>query len=159
LHTVRIAGVDYAWIYQAPPPLGEPHPADFGQAIHLRGFNETAPLQAGKTTAIQLFWETYHAPPIDYTLFAHLIAQDGKRYGQVDLLYPTSQWQANRYITTDLTLAVPANLPPGKYQLVIGLYDPSSNQRLPLVTSAPHDPTIDGYDALVLNEVHLRSPP
>jgi 4-amino-4-deoxy-L-arabinose transferase-like glycosyltransferase len=159
LHTIRIAGVDYAWIYQVPPPLDDPLPADFGQAIHLRGFKETAPLQPGKTAAIQLFWETYKTPPIDYTLFAHLIAQDGKRYGQVDLLYPTSHWQANRYITTNLTLAVPANLPPGKYQLVIGLYDPSTNQRLPLVTPAPHDPTIDGYDALVLNEVHLRSPP
>jgi 4-amino-4-deoxy-L-arabinose transferase-like glycosyltransferase len=155
---VRVAGVDYAWIYQVPPPVAHPRPADFGPAIHLRGFTQTARLQPGKTVDLKLFWETSNAPPTDYVLFAHLLARDGKRYAQLDLPYPTSHWQANRYITTDLQLTVPASAPAGRYKLVIGLYDPSTKERLPLVAPAPPDLTIDGNDALILNRAHIRDP-
>jgi 4-amino-4-deoxy-L-arabinose transferase-like glycosyltransferase len=155
LHVVQIHGVDYAWIYQAPPPITQPQPADFGDQIHLRGLSWDAVAQPGQPLALQLSWQVRAPPPADYVLFAHLIGPDGRRVAQVDLPYPTSGWRAGHYATTDLPLALPADALAGTYRLVIGLYDPSNGQRLRLRASAPIDPALDGPDALVLTEVRV----
>ena len=54
-----------------------------------------------------------------------------------------------------MPLPLPADLPPGTYRLVIGLYDPSNGQRLVLRAAAPPDPALDGPDALVLAEIKV----
>jgi 4-amino-4-deoxy-L-arabinose transferase-like glycosyltransferase len=156
LHVVRIHGVDYAWIYQAPPPLTQPQPADFGDQIRLRGLIWDGAARPGDPLALKLSWEVGAPPPADYTLFAHLIGADGERIAQVDLPYPTSGWRAGRFETTDLPLTLPAGAPAGTYRLVIGLYDPASGQRLALRAAEPIDPALDGPDALVLTEVRVR---
>jgi hypothetical protein len=155
LYVVQIHGVDYAWIYQAPPPITQPQPADFGDQIHLRGLSWNSDVRPGQPLAIQLAWQVRAPPPADYTLFAHLIGPDGQRVAQVDLPYPTSSWRVGRYATTELPLALPADAPAGTYRLVIGLYNPSNGQRLALHSSAPVDPALDGPDALVLTEVRV----
>jgi hypothetical protein len=156
LHVVQIHGVDYAWIYQAPPPITQSQPADFGGKIHLRGLRWDGIAKPGQPLALQLSWQVRAPPPADYMLFAHLIGPDGRRVAQVDLPHPTSGWRAGRYATTDLPLALPVDAPAGTYRLVIGLYDPSNGQRLGLRASAPIDPALDGPDALVLTEVRVR---
>jgi 4-amino-4-deoxy-L-arabinose transferase-like glycosyltransferase len=156
LHVVQIHGVDYAWIYQAPPPITQPQPADFGDQIHLRGLSWDGAAKPGQPLALQLSWQVRAPPPADYMLFAHLIGPDGRRVAQVDLPYPTSRWRVGHYATTDLPLALPADAPAGTYRLVIGLYDPSNGQRLVLRASTPIDPALDGPDALVLTEVPVR---
>jgi hypothetical protein len=154
-HVVQIHGVDYAWIYQAPPPITQPQPADFGDQIQLRGLSWDGIAKPGQPLALQLVWQVRAPPPADYMLFAHLIAPDGRRVAQVDLPYPTSSWRAGRYATTDLPLALPADAPAGAYRLVIGLYDPSNGQRLSLRAAAPLDPALDGPDALLLTEMRV----
>ena len=156
LHVVQIHGVDYAWIYQAPPPIRQPQPADFGDQIHLRGLSWDGTTTPGQPLALQLAWQVRAPPPADYMLFAHLIGPDGRRVAQVDLPYQTSSWRAGHYSTTDLPLTLPADVPAGTYRLVIGLYDPSNGQRLALRAEAPFDPMLDGPDALVLTEVRVR---
>jgi hypothetical protein len=155
LHTVRIHGVDYAYIYQVPPAVAHPRPADFGPLLHLRGFDPGGAAQRGKPLALKLSWEVSSPPSADYTLFAHLIGPGGRRYAQADLPYPTSQWRPGHPISTDLPLLIPADAPAGAYRLVIGLYDPASNQRLSLTSADPIDPALDGPDALPLTEVRL----
>jgi 4-amino-4-deoxy-L-arabinose transferase-like glycosyltransferase len=155
LHVVQIHGVDYAWIYQAPPPITQQQPAYFGDLIHLRGLRWDGVAKPGQPLALQLAWQVRASPPADYTLFAHLIGPDGRRVAQADLPYPTSSWRAGRYATTDLPLTLPADTPAGTYRLVIGLYDPSSGQRLALRAAAPIDPALDGPDALVVTEVSV----
>jgi 4-amino-4-deoxy-L-arabinose transferase-like glycosyltransferase len=156
LHVVQIHGVDYAWIYQAPPAISQLLPADFGDQIHLRGLNWDGVAKPGQPLAIQLAWQVRAPPPADYMLFAHVIGPDGRRVAQVDLPYSTSSWRAGRYATTELPIALPADAPAGSYRLVIGLYDPSNGQRLPLRASAPIDSALDGPDALVLTEVRIQ---
>jgi hypothetical protein len=156
LHTVRIHGVDYAWIYRIPPPVAIARPADFGLDIHLRGFEQQGVMRKGQRVAFKLFWETRNAPPIDYTLFAHLIGPDGVRYTQVDIPYPTRSWGARQFVTTELPIELPPNVPAGRYRLMIGLYDPASGQRAALTTADRLDPTLDGPDALPLLKTRLR---
>jgi hypothetical protein len=159
LYIVRIGGVDYAWIYQLPPFVDQPRPADFGSAIHLLGFEQHGSSKHGQELTFKLFWEAYTEPPANYTLFAHLIGPDGHRYTQVDLPYPTGDWQARRYVTTELPISAPEHGPAGRYQLMIGFYDPNTGQRLPLASSLRIDPQVDGADALQLTTLRLDPRP
>jgi hypothetical protein len=156
LHTVTIHGVDYAWIYQAPPPFAQPRLAAFGSAIRLHGFDQATPARRGQPLAIRLIWETRAVPSADYTLFAHLLGPDGQRVGQVDLPLPTQSWAAGRYQATELPIGIPAGTSPGVYRLAIGLYEPMGGQRVPLISDAALDPAIDGPDALLLTEIDLK---
>jgi hypothetical protein len=155
LHVITIHGVDYAWIYQVPPPVQQSRMASFGTALQLRGLAGDSP-RRGQTLALKLFWSVQSTLTTDYTLFAHLLGPDNRRYAQVDLLYPTSEWQPGRYVTTDLLIAIPADAPTGEYRLSIGLYDMTSGQRLNLTTADPIDPAIDGADALLLTQLELK---
>lgn len=104
---------------------------------------------------LRLVWEARAAPPADYTLFAHLISPDGGRVSQVDLPYPTSGWQAGRFVTTELPVPIPADVAPGVYRLVVGLYEPDTGRRLPLVADEPAPPELSGPNALLLAEFPL----
>jgi hypothetical protein len=43
---------------------------------------------------------------------------------------PTTGWIADEYIADPHELVLPADLPPGNYQLLVGLYDAASGARL-----------------------------
>jgi hypothetical protein len=49
---------------------------------------------------------------------------------------------------------VPA-LPPGTYQLTLGVYDPQTGARLPLVAGPAADPARAGADALLLGTIRV----
>lgn len=151
LHTITIHGIEYAWIYQVPPPVAHARPADFGSAIHLRGFDVQAEPQRGSPLVCKLFWQTNAPPTADYWLFAHVVGEDGQRYSQVDMPYNTSTWQPHRFTTTELQLPIPADLPLGTYHILLGMYDPVNNMRLPLSSDFAADPAVYGPDALVLD--------
>jgi 4-amino-4-deoxy-L-arabinose transferase-like glycosyltransferase len=155
LEIISIHGVPYAWIYQAPPAVEQQRPADFGDTIHLLGFDGSGDLHAGGQLALKLVWTVQRQPAADYTLFAHLIGPDGQRYAQVDLPYATSAWRPGRFVTTELPLALPPGAPRGEYQLFVGLYDPATGQRLPLSAQA-REPALDGANALLLYQGTLR---
>jgi hypothetical protein len=156
LHIVSIHGVDYAWIYQAPPPLAQPHPAGFGSAIQLHGFDQERPPTRGQPWALTLAWQARAPLPADPMLFAHLIGPDGQRFPGIDLPLPAQQWLPGRFSSTALPLAIPADAPAGIYRLTIGLYDPANGQRLPVAAATPIDPALDGPDALLLAEFTLK---
>jgi hypothetical protein len=150
IHTVTIHGVDYAWIYKVPPPVAQQTPADFGNVIHLRGVKTDGKVQRGKQVSLKLFWDVKTVPSTNYTLFAHLIGPNNQRYAQIDLPYPTSQWQPGHFPLTELPLTIPADAPAGTYSLYIGMYDPATGQRLPLTGTKATTPALDGTNALVL---------
>jgi 4-amino-4-deoxy-L-arabinose transferase-like glycosyltransferase len=154
LHVVTIHGVDYAWIYQAPPPVEHARPASFGPAIRLRGF-DGGPARRGEPLRLVMSWGAQSPPAGDTMLFAHLIGPGGRRYAQLDLPYATSEWQPGRFVATELPIAIPADAPAGMYQLAIGLYDPASGQRLALTADSALDPAVDGPHALLLTEFEL----
>jgi 4-amino-4-deoxy-L-arabinose transferase-like glycosyltransferase len=156
LHIVTIHGVDYAWIYQAPPAVAQPRPAAFGPAIRLHGFDQAGAPQRGQPLTLRLIWEVPEAPATNYTLFAHLLTLDGRRVAQVDLPLPSSSWTPGRYQASELPIDIPVDAPPGVYQLAIGLYEPPVGPRLPLSAATTLDPAVDGPDALLLTEFELK---
>jgi hypothetical protein len=155
LHTVTIHGVEYAWIYQAPPRLAHPLDVGFGGALRLRGYEASGPLQPGATTTLRLAWQAETPASIDYWLFAHLLNAQGERVAQVDLPLPTSAWEPPRTYLSELPLTLPADAPPGTYRLLLGLYDPASGERLSLAPDHAADPALSGPHALPLTRLEV----
>jgi hypothetical protein len=156
LHTVRIHGVDFAWIYRAPAQAAHARPAVFGPGIRLYGFDRSGSARPGQTLHFTLVWDAAAPPPKDYWLFAHLIGPGDRRYAQIDQPYPTSQWSPGRFATTDLPIALPPDAPPGDYRLAIGLYDQPTGQRLALATTAPDAMAAGEADAFVLAQFDVK---
>jgi hypothetical protein len=68
-----------------------------------------------------------------YTVFVHLLDANGNLLASADAEpgngeFPTTGWIENEYIA-DVHAAI-ANIPPGTYQIEIGLYDPITGARL-----------------------------
>ncbi len=150
LHTVTLHGVEYVWVYAAPPPTAHVVDTRMGEHVTLYGYTQVEPAVRGQPLRVRLVWQTNQQLPQDYWLFAHLVGEDGKRYNQVDQPYPTSAWTAGRFHQTETQIPLPPDLPAGTYRVVIGLYDPQDGGRLAVPASVAADPALAGPDALVL---------
>ena len=111
-------------------------------------------LRPGATVRFKLSWATSAPPSKDYWLFAHLLGPGGRRYGQLDLPYPTSQWVPGSFAASELPITLPPDAPAGRYQLLIGLYDQATGQRLDLTSDAQSQP--GEASAFVLAEFDLQ---
>ncbi len=161
LQTVQIHGIEYAYVYQLAPPVAHPLAADFGPAIHLRGYDlDVGSVRGSNTLTLTLEWETHAPPEQDYMLFVHLLDPDGKRVAQVDVPpggqhLPTSIWQPDRYLSLEQPLPLPADLAAGNYWISLGIYAPETFARLPLQGPTPPDAPSNGPDALLIGPVEL----
>jgi len=115
----------------------------YGDLVALRGASGAgAHLEAtpGKPLAIGLVWESLASRLPRLVPFVHLIERrpEGEyRWASVDRepyngLFPTHQWQAGDLVGDVLELQVPPWLPPGSYELQVGLYTRDGTERLPL---------------------------
>ena len=155
LFTFEKYGIPYATVHQPPRPFTTPVDASFGDGLHLRGYS----LAALETTLVLTpSWSVQTDQAGGWYLFVHLLAPDGQRVAQVDVpldqgLFPT--WQAGQQFGSPLPIALPADLPPARYRIVLGLYDPASGARMPLRAGPRLDPAINGADVLDLTEISL----
>lgn len=157
LHVVMVHGVPYAWIYQMPPAVGMKREAQFGSALELRGFDGSVQAKPGSAIQLKLDWAVHSVPQQQLMIFAHVLDRDSKVRAQVDLPLSTADWRANGFAATNVQVPLPADLAGGTYQLVIGVYDAATGQRLPLTTASATDRAQDGPDALNLTEIHVAN--
>jgi hypothetical protein len=91
-----------------------------------------------------LYWEARQPVQHRYKVFTHILGSslnpgDGTPvWGQQDNepvagTRPTSTWQPNEVIVDDYLLVLDPQAPPGDYTLEIGLYDPATGERLPVL--------------------------
>ena len=93
---------------------------------------------SGQVLDLTLFWSPQGRPTRDYTVFIHLLDHEGEIQSQVDSPpasgdYPTSVWDAGEFIGDSHTVSLPANLPANEYTVAVGLYDPFTGHRLPIL--------------------------
>lgn len=123
---------------QAPPRLTELPPLDhlvaarLGDLAELRGY--TLQPADGQLT-LTLGWQALAETATAYRVFVHLLAPDGHIAAQADgepagWQYPTTAWLPGAFILDNHVLTLPPELPPGDYQLIVGLYDPLDGRRL-----------------------------
>ncbi|MEW5959916.1 MAG: hypothetical protein AB1801_19515, partial [Chloroflexota bacterium] len=118
-----------------------------GQPIQVSALETNELKLNAQSLKLTLYWRSELPLPVDYTTFVHLRNEAGEIVTQMDRPplggdYPTSLWDPGEIIADEIELPLPVELPAGGYQLVLGLYDFQSGQRL----TVPDNPA----DELVL---------
>jgi 4-amino-4-deoxy-L-arabinose transferase-like glycosyltransferase len=148
----------YAAWEPTPDQIERPYTAQFGEVARLVGSRLTPPLDSwepGTTAAVELFWTPLSQTESSLKVFLHLRgpqAADGSTIWAQDDRFPqegrvsTQSWQPGALLRDVYSLTIPPDAPPGDYTLAVGLYDPASGARVPLV---------DGGDTALLLTITL----
>ncbi len=127
----------------APPPAaggeGEAVDARFADEILMEAV-EIAPLPKvapGESLAVTLYWNAMRQPSADYTVFLHLLDEDGQIVAAHDGMpvenrFPTRAFIPGNVVADARRLELPADLAPGVYRLNAGLYLLETGERLPV---------------------------
>lgn len=116
------------------------HKAD-GQlgSIHLVGFDLNASeVTAGENIVFRHYWRAESPTKVEHHVYNHLLDEAGAIVAQFDYIplwdgrRPTTTWDDPDEILLgrEFDIRLPPDLPPGRYQLISGLYDPLTWQRL-----------------------------
>ena len=120
-------------------------PVDFGGAVTLLGSRWAAgSVRPGETAELLTFWQVTDpgkvgplVPPAfetDVVLFAHVLDGAGNIMSQQDVLdAPSWSWQTGDFFVQVHTIPVPEDSPPGSYVVIVGIYDRTSGDRLPVL--------------------------
>jgi len=124
----------------APPESAPavPHPlrVDLADGVSLAGYDLSSAVAApGDVITLTLYWEARETPSADYQVFVHLVGDGPEPLAQGDgppLLgdYPTTMWAPGEIIADPHPVALPTDLPPGRYRLLVGMYDLKTLARL-----------------------------
>lgn len=113
-----------------------------GASLMLRGFDlDENSLGPGQELALKVYWQTEAPLEADYTIFTQLLDSSGALVAGTDSrplggYFPTSQWPAGEIVTDRVRLPLPADLPPGDYTLITGMYLLETLERLPAANDA-----------------------
>ena len=123
----------------APVSAGwRPLEARFGDTLALGNYTLPEEAVTGSTLALTLDWQALTAPGANFTQFLHFFAAaddsfvagfDEPPFGG---RFPTSDWPTGHTLRDEWQVPLPPELAPGDYQLVFGLYDARTLERLPL---------------------------
>ena len=115
--------------------LGEGSIKFLGYRLHPR-----TKVRQGDKLTVELDWQAQQPLSTDYTVFLHLIgpfnpATGGPLWAQDDSQpltggHPTTRWRPGEIVSDQHVLEIPANAPPGAYQLEVGMYDPVTGERI-----------------------------
>jgi len=126
---------------------------EFGSSIALTGFS-VDPLVArpGDTLRLTLRWQALKTLSDDYTVFVHLMRTGAQIWARNDHVpgngqSPTSTWTAGQAVADEFDLRVSPDAPEDSYELIVGLYESATIERLSLPT---------GLDFVVLGKIAVR---
>ena len=99
--------------------------------VHIR----QREVKGAQSVEVGLRWRALTPLARSYKLFLHLVDDDGRIWAQRDdppagRRYPTIAWLAGESVYGRYLLRLPPETPQGKLSLVVGLYDPTTGQRL-----------------------------
>lgn len=123
-------------IVTAVPAIEHPQTTAFGADIRLLGFDQS-PV---RPTTITLYWQAVNRPDVAYTVFLHVVDENGGLVAQDDRMpqdgrLPTTCWQPGEVIADPHIATIPDD---GKsYRVLVGLYDGHTGLRL--ANGAPDD--------------------
>ena len=128
--------------------------SDLGDQVRLLGYDVKSQMSSSKPQVeLTLYWQATQEMTKSWTVFTHV---EGERlWGQHDGppaagLEPTDHWVVNQVVADKHVIPLDPATPPGKYRLVVGMYDPASLDRLPAF-DATGERWLD--DLIVLQEI------
>lgn len=110
--------------------------ARFGDFAELLGYStDRQIMRPGETLHLTLCWRAVATPPTAYTVFAHLLDEQSRLWGQQDSqpqsgAAPTTSWLPGEILTDTVVLPLPPDAPSGRYPIEIGMYQAQSGARL-----------------------------
>jgi hypothetical protein len=115
------------------PPPEERTDVDFGP-VRLLGHDLDC-ATASDTCQVTLHWQAQGPIDRDYTVFLHLVDDEGEIASQDDDLpgdpfFPTSTWLPGQTVWDEHTLAVPQDAMPDEFTVIAGLYHVPTSERL-----------------------------
>jgi hypothetical protein len=147
LFTFSVGGdLSIAGIHTEPVPFlvtttnRPPRPLDMrvGDDTLLQGYAlDRTTARAGDSLLLTLWWQALAASGDERSVLVQVLDRGGAIVAQADGPparggRPTSQWQAGESVIDSRQVALPAELPPGEYTLVFGMYRWPSLERLPM---------------------------
>ena len=138
--------------------IEHPMGVNLGDKISLLGYNLESGFRPGDGIHLTLFWQTLEEMGEDYTVFTHLIDEQGNLWGQkdnqpVDGFYPTTKWQAGEFVRDQYNLMISPETPPGRYWLEVGMYLAETGERLTI----SNDESGKSDTRIVLQEIRVES--
>jgi hypothetical protein len=114
----------------------------FGDSIRLVGAVRLAPVNQGgvgpgEVLPLRLDWRLTQPISADYTIGVYLLDAGGALKAQQDGsarggFYPMTHWPADSPVADQHGLGLPADLPPGQYQVAVAIYNWQTGDRLPV---------------------------
>ena len=135
------------------PPIQHRLPANLGGQVELLGYNlGRNELRAGEAIHLTLYWRALAEMEMSYTVFVHLIDGGNRIWGQRDSMpgngtLPTTGWVEGEVIADEYEFTIKPDAPPGEYLIEVGMYDPQTGHRLPVLGGPRPE------DRILLNEV------
>jgi 4-amino-4-deoxy-L-arabinose transferase-like glycosyltransferase len=111
----------------------------FAGQVTLWGYDLAALSAApGGEVQVVLYWRADEQMEEDYTVFVHLVDEEGAIWGQQDNepeggFYHTSFWDVGERIADQYRFTIDEETPPGDYQVEVGMYLLATGQRLAVV--------------------------
>ncbi len=133
--------LDYVWIGERPERSAPRYAmgANLDDKVLLVGHDGVPDsIEAGQEVRVTFHWEGLAQMDEDYTIFIHLIDDQGQVVAQHDGqptagFYPTSFWDEGEVIRDEYSVSVDSSIPRGEYELVTGMYLLATGDRLPVL--------------------------
>lgn len=114
-----------------------------GENIRFMGYDLSGNLSPGRRLSLTLYWQAVQSMADDYTIFVHLLGSDEHLLAQHDApplggTYPTSRWVVSDVFSHRVSLTIPTDSPPGRYELFAGMYTYPDIIRLPVTSDRPY---------------------
>jgi len=158
-HMELVARPDRVFVFLAenppPPELPFQHSTylNFDDRLALVGHGLSGrAFQPGDQVRLSLRWQGLAPMVHSYSIFVHLVDASNSLWAQNDGaplagLYPTIHWVPGEIISDGRALTLPADIPPGRYRLEVGVYQPENLQHLAVLDKAgnyvAHRSTLD----------------
>jgi len=119
--------------------IEHPMRVNLGNKVSLLGYNLESGFRPGDGIHLTLFWQALAEMDEDYTVFTHLIDEQGTLWGQkdsqpVDGFYPTTKWEAGEIVRDQYDLTILPEIPLGQYKIEVGMYLVETGERLPVLS-------------------------
>jgi 4-amino-4-deoxy-L-arabinose transferase-like glycosyltransferase len=128
--------------------------------VTLTGYDLNLPsYKPGEIVYLQLWWQATGRPATDWTVFTHILGPPGPdgstvwagsdgRPGRGSV--PTTAWEPGDLILDEYQIQLPPDIPPGKYEIEVGLYDPASGGARAQTSEPP------GQDHAILGTIRVQ---
>jgi hypothetical protein len=162
LGTIHVHASDRLW---EPPPVDHQVGARLGEVVELVGYSLRLPTvqgtggrqssRPGDTLHLTLVWRCLEQMETSYTVFTHLLDEAQQIRGQQDNppmggRYPTPLWVPGEIVVDEYALTIQPDAPAGRGVIEVGLYDPATLVRLPVL-----DPTGATGDRVLLGDIKI----